>query len=155
MVSLSVLSYMEGGALEKTALINEFCKGETNDPVFLRWIRQNRKILRHYPARSLRISIRDRIWELDSIRMRMRSMRSAGSHQKNDLCFVIDEYPYLAKAKSAVSSILQHLIDHRWVHTKTVSDPLRVVYELYGKIRCSAMKVLCMAGEPGSLRLSR
>ena len=28
--------------------------------------------------------------------------------------FVIDEYPYLAKSKPAVSSMLQHLIDHVW-----------------------------------------
>ena len=32
--------------------------------------------------------------------------------------FVIDEYPYLAKAEPSVSSRLQHLIDHKWVHTK-------------------------------------
>lgn len=28
--------------------------------------------------------------------------------------FVIDEYPYLAKAKPAISAMLQHLIDHKW-----------------------------------------
>ncbi|WP_337393390.1 ATP-binding protein, partial [Phascolarctobacterium succinatutens] len=30
------------------------------------------------------------------------------------LVFVIDEYPYLAKAKPAISAMLQHLIDHQW-----------------------------------------
>ena len=30
------------------------------------------------------------------------------------LVFVIDEYPYLAKAKPAISVMLQHLIDHQW-----------------------------------------
>lgn len=30
------------------------------------------------------------------------------------LVFVIDEYPYLAKAKPAISAMLQHLIDHKW-----------------------------------------
>ena len=34
------------------------------------------------------------------------------------LIFVIDEYPYLAKAKPAISAMLQHLIDHKWSHTK-------------------------------------
>ena len=34
------------------------------------------------------------------------------------IVFVIDEYPYLAKAKPAISSMLQHLIDHKWSHSK-------------------------------------
>lgn len=34
---------------------------------------------------------------------------------KNErLVFVIDEYPYLAKAKPAISAMLQHIIDHQW-----------------------------------------
>lgn len=32
--------------------------------------------------------------------------------------FVIDEYPYLAKAEQSISSRLQHLIDHEWSGTK-------------------------------------
>lgn len=31
---------------------------------------------------------------------------------------VIDEYPYLAKAKPAISAMLQHLIDHKWSDSK-------------------------------------
>lgn len=34
------------------------------------------------------------------------------------IIFVIDEYPYLAKAEPSISSRLQHLIDHRWINTK-------------------------------------
>lgn len=34
------------------------------------------------------------------------------------LVFVIDEYPYLAKAEPSISSRLQHLIDHVWQHGK-------------------------------------
>ena len=34
------------------------------------------------------------------------------------LVFVIDEYPYLAKAKPAISAMLQHIIDHKWTETK-------------------------------------
>ena len=34
------------------------------------------------------------------------------------LVFVIDEYPYLAKAKPAISAMLQHLIDHKWNDSK-------------------------------------
>ena len=38
--------------------------------------------------------------------------------QNQRLIFVIDEYPYLAKAEEAISSLLQHIIDHKWVKTK-------------------------------------
>ena len=34
--------------------------------------------------------------------------------QKERIVFVIDEYPYLAKAEESISSRLQHLIDHVW-----------------------------------------
>lgn len=34
------------------------------------------------------------------------------------IIFVIDEFPYLAKAKPAISSMLQHLIDHKWSNSK-------------------------------------
>lgn len=34
--------------------------------------------------------------------------------EKERLVFVIDEYPYLAKADKSVSSRLQHIIDHVW-----------------------------------------
>ncbi len=34
------------------------------------------------------------------------------------IILVIDEYPYLAKAKPAISAMLQHLIDHKWSKSK-------------------------------------
>ena len=34
--------------------------------------------------------------------------------EKERLVFVIDEYPYLAKANKSISSRLQHIIDHTW-----------------------------------------
>ena len=34
------------------------------------------------------------------------------------IIFVIDEYPYLAKAEASISSMLQHLIDHVWQDSK-------------------------------------
>lgn len=34
--------------------------------------------------------------------------------KKQRLVFVIDEYPYLAKAEASISSRLQHTIDHAW-----------------------------------------
>lgn len=37
---------------------------------------------------------------------------------EQQLVFVIDEYPYLAKAEPSISSRLQHIIDHVWQHGK-------------------------------------
>ena len=34
------------------------------------------------------------------------------------IVFVIDEYPYLAKAKPAISAMLQHIIDHKWTESQ-------------------------------------
>lgn len=38
--------------------------------------------------------------------------------------FVIDEYPYLAKAKPAISAMLQHIIDHKWTESKLYFTPI-------------------------------
>ena len=34
------------------------------------------------------------------------------------IVFVIDEYPYLASAYEAISSKLQHIIDHKWKNSR-------------------------------------
>ena len=38
--------------------------------------------------------------------------------KENRIVFVIDEYPYLAKAMPAISAMLQHTIDHKWSESK-------------------------------------
>lgn len=38
--------------------------------------------------------------------------------EEKRMVFVIDEYPYLAKAKTAISAMLQHIIDHKWSESK-------------------------------------
>ena len=38
--------------------------------------------------------------------------------EKERLIFVIDEYPYLARAEQSISSRLQHIIDHIWQNGK-------------------------------------
>lgn len=38
--------------------------------------------------------------------------------EKERVVFVIDEYPYLAKATPSISSRLQHMIDHKWQNSK-------------------------------------
>lgn len=38
--------------------------------------------------------------------------------KKERVVFVIDEYPYLAKAKPVISAMFQHIIDHKWSESK-------------------------------------
>lgn len=38
--------------------------------------------------------------------------------EQQRIVFVIDEYPYIAKAEKSFSSRLQHIIDHRWQNSK-------------------------------------
>lgn len=38
--------------------------------------------------------------------------------KKKRIIFVIDEYPYLASAYEAISSKLQHIIDHKWKNSR-------------------------------------
>lgn len=40
------------------------------------------------------------------------------AHESERVVFVIDEFPYLAKADDSIPSRLQHLIDHEWSDTK-------------------------------------
>ena len=101
----------------KTALINEFCKDkptvffsalDSTDQENLETL--SRAIAAYEKPEALSFprfgSYEDALDELSRL-----------SEEKR-LVFVIDEYPYLAKAKSSISSILQHLIDHRWSRSK-------------------------------------
>ena len=101
----------------KTALINEFCKnkptiffsalnttGKENLEVLSKAIMSyerpdsdNAPVFTEYDA------------ALDELTRLTKEKR---------LVFVIDEYPYLAKAKPAISAMLQHLIDHKWNDSK-------------------------------------
>ena len=97
----------------KTALINEFCKDKPT--VYFSALnassRENLEALSkavylykepegvHVPTYQ---SYEDVLDEITEISMHTR------------LVFVIDEYPYLAKAEKSISSRLQHVIDHVW-----------------------------------------
>lgn len=97
----------------KTALINEFCKGKPT--VYFSALnasaQENLESLSkaiytcQNPDSSSAPSYRSYADALDEI--------TVMSSQKR-LVFVIDEYPYLAKAEKAISSQLQHIIDHQW-----------------------------------------
>ena len=101
----------------KTALINEFCKdkrtiyysalnatSQENLEALSKAIYQyNNPDDENYPVYA---SFEAALGEIGRI------------GEKERLVFVIDEYPYLAKATPSVSSRLQHLIDHKWQNSK-------------------------------------
>lgn len=97
----------------KTALINEFCKGKPT--VYFSAL--NASSQENLEALSKAIytcqnpdststptyrSYEDALEAITKMAMEKR------------LVFVIDEYPYLAKAEKSISSRLQHIIDHSW-----------------------------------------
>lgn len=97
----------------KTALINEFCKGKPT----IYFSALNASSGENLEALSKAIYIcqnpdststptyQSYADALDAITEMAEEKR---------LVFVIDEYPYLAKAEKSISSRLQHIIDHRW-----------------------------------------
>lgn len=97
----------------KTALINEFCKDKTT--VYFSALnassRENLEALSRAiytcknPESTVAPTYRSYDDALDEITAMSKNQR---------LVFVIDEYPYLAKAEESFSSRLQHIIDHKW-----------------------------------------
>lgn len=97
----------------KTALINEFCKGKPT--VYFSALsassQENLEALSKAiytcknPDSSVAPTYRSYEDALDEITAMAKQQR---------LVFVIDEYPYLAKAEKSFSSRLQHIIDHQW-----------------------------------------
>lgn len=100
----------------KTALINEFCKGK--ETVYFSALnasaQENLEALSRAvyfcknPDGSSAPTYQTYSDALDEITAMARERR---------VVFVIDEYPYLAKAEKSMSSRLQHLIDHAWQDT--------------------------------------
>ncbi len=97
----------------KTALINEFCKDKPT--IFFSAL--NTTDQENLISLSRAIMSFERP-DVDSAPMFQDY--DAALHEITTLCkdnrivFVIDEYPYLAKAKPAISAMLQHVIDHTW-----------------------------------------
>lgn len=97
----------------KTALINEFCKGKPT--VYFSALsassQENLEALSKAictcknPDSPVAPTYRSYEDALDEITTMAKQQR---------LVFVIDEYPYLAKAEKSFSSRLQHIIDHQW-----------------------------------------
>ena len=97
----------------KTALINEFCKDKPT--VFFSAL--NASLQENLEALSKAIFEKNNpgaeyapvFNSFDAAFAEITRMA-----EKERLVFVIDEYPYLAKADKSVSSRLQHIIDHVW-----------------------------------------
>ena len=101
----------------KTALINEFCKDKKH--IFLSAL--NASSQENLEALSKAIYAKEHLEANDapvysSFDAAFAEITSLA--KKERIVFVIDEYPYLAKANSSISSRLQHIIDHIWKNTK-------------------------------------
>ena len=101
----------------KTALINEFCKSKST--VFFSAL--NASSQENLEALSKAIYEKDHpgaetapvYQSFDAAFAEITRMA-----EEERLVFVIDEYPYLAKANKSISSRLQHIIDHTWKNGK-------------------------------------
>ena len=101
----------------KTALINEFCKGKPT--VFFSALSASSK--ENLEALSKAIYEKENPGAetapvyptFDAAFNEITRMA-----EEERLVFVIDEYPYLAKANKSISSRLQHIIDHTWKNSK-------------------------------------
>lgn len=100
----------------KTALINEFCKGK--ETIYFSALnassRENLEALSRaiYLSRNPEGNSAPAYQSYDDALDEITSMA-----KERQLVFVIDEYPYLAKAEKSISSRLQHIIDHVWQKT--------------------------------------
>lgn len=101
----------------KTALINEFCKDKKT--IYFSALNASAQENLHVLSKE--------IWncknpnslnvpEFRSFEDALEEITHMGAEER--IVFVIDEYPYLAKAENSISSRLQHLIDHQWSESK-------------------------------------
>lgn len=101
----------------KTAVINEFCKDKKT--IYFSALNASAQENLHVLSKE--------IWncknpdsfsapEFRSFEDAFEEVSRMGMEER--IVFVIDEYPYLSKAESSISSRLQHLIDHQWSNSK-------------------------------------
>ena len=101
----------------KTALISEFCKDKPT--VFFSALKSTSK--ENLEALSLAVYAKDHPDAVTSPVYRSYDEALADitrMAESERLVFVIDEYPYLAKAEGAMTSRLQHIIDKVWQNGK-------------------------------------
>ena len=101
----------------KTALINEFCKGKPT--IYFSALnassQENLEALSKaiYTCNNPNTTASPTYHSYDDALDEITAMAT-----QQRLVFVIDEYPYLAKAEKSFSSRLQHIIDHQWQDSK-------------------------------------
>lgn len=101
----------------KTALINEFCKDKPT--IFFSALNTTGKENLEALSKSIMSFERpdaETAPEFPSFDSALEELTVLS--KKERIVFVIDEYPYLAKAKPAISAMLQHIIDHKWTDSK-------------------------------------
>ena len=97
----------------KTALINEFCKGKPA----IYFSALNASSQENLEALSKAIYLYKNPGEIRApVYQNYENALEAVTEiaKERRVVFVIDEYPYLAKAEKSISSRLQHVIDHVW-----------------------------------------
>ncbi len=101
----------------KTALINEFCKDKPT--IFFSALNTTGKENLEALSKSIMSFERPDMESAPEFRSYDAALDELTALSKEKrIVFVIDEYPYLAKAKPAISAMLQHIIDHKWTESK-------------------------------------
>ncbi len=101
----------------KTALINEFCKDKPT--IFFSALNTTGKENLEALSKAIMNFERPERESAPAFGSYDAALEELTALSKNErIVFVIDEYPYLAKAKPAISAMLQHIIDHKWTESR-------------------------------------
>ena len=101
----------------KTTLINEFCKDKPTiffsalNTTEIENLESLSKSIMNYERPDMDVTP-----EFETYDAALDELTALATHER--IVFVIDEYPYLAKAKPSISAMLQHIIDHKWNNSK-------------------------------------
>ena len=99
----------------KTTLINEFCKDKPtiffSNTTEIENLESLSKSIMNYERPDMDVTP-----EFKTYDAALDELTALATHER--IVFVIDEYPYLAKAKPSISAMLQHIIDHKWNNSK-------------------------------------
>ena len=103
--------------VRKTTLINEFCKDKPTiffsalNTTEIENLESLSKSIMNYERPDMDVTP-----EFKTYDAALDELTALATHER--IVFVIDEYPYLAKAKPSISAMLQHIIDHKWNNSK-------------------------------------
>ena len=101
----------------KTALINEFCKEKPT--IYFSALNASSQENLEALSKAIYISKNPNGSSFPTYRSYEDALDEITAMSADTrMVFVIDEYPYLAKAEKSFSSRLQHIIDHKWKDTR-------------------------------------